>query len=163
VRYLTGDLVEVVAPPSAPGGLQVRYVGRLTRSVIDASGADVAPLLLSALLYEALEAVPDLAITPRFTDLAVGRGLELTGDLHYDVHADRPGGDPHAAPSAIRVRLGLRYAPWMFADHVAALVARLSDQLLSLHPELRSRCGDGRLALHIEACEGGEVGPYDSK
>jgi hypothetical protein len=164
VRYFTGDLVEVVEPASAPGGLQARYLGRLTRSVIDASGADVQPLLLSGPLYETLEAVADLAITPRFTDLAAGCGLELTGDLHYSVQSERPeDGDPHAAPSAIRLRLGLRYAPWMFADRVADLVQQLTRELWSLHPELETRCADGRLTLHIDAREGSDVSPYDSK
>lgn len=164
VRYFTGDLVEIAEPSSAPGGLQVRYVGRLTRSVIDASGTDVQPLLLSGPLYETLEALPDLAITPRFADLASGRGLELTGDLHYAVDTDAPeGADPHAGPTGIRLRLGLRYAPWMFPDRVAELVQRLSDELWSRHPELASRCADGRMALHIDPRDGSEVSPYDSK
>ena len=164
VRYFTGDLVEVVEPASAPGGLQARYLGRLTRSVIDASGAAVQPLLLSGPLYEILEAVPDLAITPRFTDLAAGLGLELTGDLHYSVDTSRPeGAGQHAAPSAIHLRLGLRYAPWMFTDRVVDLVQQLTRQLWSRHPELATRCADGRLTLRIDALEGSAVAPYDSK
>ncbi len=154
VRYFTGDLVEVVEPSSALGGLQVQYVGRLTRSVIDATGDEVKPLLLSGPLYEVLEAVPDLAITPRFTDLAVGRGLELTGDLHYGVDADATG---------IRLRLGLRYAPWMFADRVTELTAQLSTELMARHPELAARCADGRMTFHIDPRDGSEVTPYDSK
>jgi phenylacetate-coenzyme A ligase PaaK-like adenylate-forming protein len=160
VRYFTGDLVEIHGDPSSPAGLSVRYAGRLKRSVIDASGDTVVPLLLSGPLYEILEAYPDLAIAPRFPDLGAGRGLELTGDLRYAVdHQPAEAG----APERITVRIGLRYAPWMFADRVRELVRDLVERLFAVHPELARRCGDGRLVLRIEPSDDTAVAPYDSK
>lgn len=147
VRYFTGDLVQV------EDGMP-RYAGRLTRSVIDDSGDDVVPLLLSAPLYEALDALPDIAIVPRFPDLPGGVALELTGDLRYQVEHE---------PGRITIRLGLRYAPWMFAERVAELVARLTRRLFDTHPELGARCADGRIELRIEPLEAAAVPPYDSK
>lgn len=160
VRYFTGDLVEVFGDPAGPAGLSVRYAGRLKRSVIDASGAAVVPLLLSGPLYEILESIPDLAICPRFPDLAAGRGLELTGDLRYAVEHRPAEAD---APERITLRLGLRYAPWMFADRVRELVRDLVERLFAVHPELARRCTDGRLVLRIEPCDADAVAPYDSK
>jgi len=161
VRYFTGDLVEVTAPVDSPAGLQVYYKGRISRSVLDTNGP-VLPLLLSGPLYEALEAIPDIAISPRFPDLQAGSGLELTGDLHYDV-AHSEATDDASEPESITIRLGLRYAPWMYPDRVREVVANLTQQLFESHPETASRCVDGRLKLSIIPCEATEVPPYDSK
>ncbi len=160
VRYFTGDLVEVLAEPDSPGGLQISYVGRLARSVLDDSGPDVEPLLLSGPLYEALVDTPDVAVSPRFPDLQAGAGLELTGDLHYDVH-HKPAAD--GAPEQITVRLGMRYAPWMYTDRVAEVVDRLVDVLFHRHPALARRCADGTLLFSVLPCAAGAVPPYDSK
>lgn len=158
MRYFTGDLVEVVADDAA--GLRTQYVGRLTRSILDTSGATVRPLLLSGPLYEALLDIPDLAITPRFTDLSAGPGLELTGDLHYGVH-HRPA--DAGAPEQITLRLGFRYAPWMYPDRVTEVVDALVDVLFQRHPALASRCVDGTLRLSVEPGPSHAVPPYDSK
>jgi phenylacetate-coenzyme A ligase PaaK-like adenylate-forming protein len=164
LRYLTGDLVEVVAGPDAPGGLQVRYVGRMPRSILDLGGeleADaVRPLLLSAPLYEELLAIPDIAITPRFADLRLGPELELTGDLHYAVQHE-PAAD--GAPERITLRLGLRYAPWMYPERVAELVRRLVQALFRHHPHLARRCTEGSLELRVRPAPATDVPPHDSK
>jgi phenylacetate-coenzyme A ligase PaaK-like adenylate-forming protein len=147
VRYFTGDLVQV------EGG-DLRYAGRLTRSVVDDSGDIVVPLLLSGALYEALDALPDIAIEPRFPDLPGGVALELTGDLRYEVEHE---------PGRITIRLGLRYAPWMFRERVVEVVAGLTRRLFDAHPELAARSADGRVDLRIEPLEAAAVPPYDSK
>jgi phenylacetate-coenzyme A ligase PaaK-like adenylate-forming protein len=158
VRYFTGDLVELESASAA--GPQVRYAGRLSRSVIDAAGTEVLPLLLSGPLYEALEELPDLAITPRFGDLPASPGLELTGDLHYAVeHAPTGRG---GAPE-ITIRLGLRYAPWMFPTRLAEVRERLVKRLHAAHPELERRCAEGSARLRIEFHDAAEIAPYDSK
>jgi phenylacetate-coenzyme A ligase PaaK-like adenylate-forming protein len=162
VRYFTGDLVEVAGDPQAPAGLQVRYLGRLKRSILDVSGPRVRPLLLSGPLYEILEANPDIAISPRFPDLSSGRGLELSGDLRYAVE-HHPADPDGRAPERITLKLGLRYAPFMFQDRVRELVHHLAEQILAAHPELSARCSDGRMELHIVPCDGDTVAPYDSK
>ncbi len=158
VRYFTGDLVELDGPSAA--GPQVRYAGRLSRSVIDASGAEVVPLLLSGPLYEALEELPDVAVTPRFGDLPASSGLELTGDLHYAVESAFVGPDGDVE---ITIRLGLRYAPWMFPGRLAELRERLATRLRAAHPELDRRCADGSARLRISFHEADEIAPYDSK
>ena len=160
IRYFTGDLVEVVSGPDAPGGPEVRYAGRLSRSLVDDGGPTVEPLLLSGPLYEILEALPDVAVSPRFPDLPAGPGLELTGDLHYDVRGER---DRDGALATIRIRVGLRYAPWMYADRVAELVAHLTSRLHRAHPELARRCQAGAVELVVEPCLAADVAPYDSK
>ncbi|MBZ4422778.1 hypothetical protein [Myxococcus sp. RHSTA-1-4] len=161
VRYFTGDVVEPVGEPHGPAGLQARYLGRLKRSVLDASGPKVVPLLLSGPLYEALEALPDIAISPRFPDLPGGQGLELTGDLHYAV--EHLPAEPGHRPERITLTLGLRYAPWMFPERVRELVRDLVLRLFAVHPELATRHQEGRLELKVQPRAAGEVAPYDSK
>jgi hypothetical protein len=160
VRYFTGDLVEIVAGPESPAGLQVRYRGRITRSLLDLSGPEPAPLLLSGLLYETLLELPDIAVTPRFPDLRAGLGLELTGDLHYAVE-HQPATEQRV--EQIVLRLGLRYAPWMYGERVTELVDRLVARLFETHPRLAERCQEGSLVLRIVPLAAGDVAPYDSK
>jgi phenylacetate-coenzyme A ligase PaaK-like adenylate-forming protein len=160
VRYVTGDLVEMVEPAHHPAGLQARYVGRSTRSIIDVSGAKVVPLLLSARLYEIIESVPDIAIVPRFHDLDVGTGLELTGDHRYAVHHDA-GTD--GRPSRIVVEIGLRYAPWMYPERVVEIRTLIAQRLLSTHPALARRVASGDIVLDIATRTADVVAPYDSK
>lgn len=160
VRYFTGDLVEVVAGVDGPQGLQVRYVGRLHRSVLDVSGDDVKVLLGSGSLYETLLDLPDVAVTPRFPDLAEDPGLELTGDLHYAVDHVPAEGDEI---EEISVRLGLRYAPWMYADRVAEVVDDLVQALFAGNPELETRCCQGTLKLRVIPLAAEQVPPHDSK
>lgn len=160
IRYVTGDLVEVVEPADHPGGLQVRYCGRTTRSIIDASGETVRPLLLSGPLYAAVEALADVAISPRFPDLGAGLGLELTGDHRYGVRCD-DGAD--GRPTKIIIDLGLRYAPWMYPDRVAEVRFRLAHEMFAAHPELARRAAAGELVFDIAAREASDVAPYDSK
>ena len=154
IRYVTGDLVRVVAPADAPGGLQVRYLGRTARSVVDADGPTVQPLLLSGPLYEAVESLPDVAIAPRFAELGDDLGLELTGDHRYAVHADE---------HSITVEIGVRYAPWLFPERVAELRAALTGAAFAAHPELARRVSDGRLRFEVSVRPGNAVAPYDSK
>jgi phenylacetate-coenzyme A ligase PaaK-like adenylate-forming protein len=160
VRYVTGDVVEVVEGADHPAGLQVRYLGRTQRSVVDDSGERVLPLLLSGPLYEVIESLPDVAISPRFPDLAAGLGLELTGDHHYAVRHE-PSSADH--PERITVQLGLRYAPWMYPDRVAEVRGRMAAHLFATHPELTARTASGALVLDIEALPADAVAPYDSK
>ncbi len=160
VRYVTGDLVELVADSDQPTGLRVRYRGRLTRSVLDLSGESVVPLLLSGPLYELLVEIPDIAITSRFPDLEAGTGLELTGDLHYAV--DHLPAETES-PERIALRLGLRYAPWMYPGRVAEMVKRLVSALFRLHPALAQRSMDGSLDFRVEPRTAEEVAPHDSK
>jgi len=160
LRYFTGDLVEVVTGPDAPGGLQVRYVGRMPRSILDLEGDEVRPLLLSGPLYEELLALPDIAITPRFIDLQLGSGLDLTGDLHYAVEHE-PAADK--TPERITLRLGLRYAPWMYPERVAELVRRLVQALFRHHPHLARRCTEGSLSLRVRPAPAADVPTHDSK
>lgn len=160
VRYFTGDLVEVVEGRDSPGGLKVRYLGRLVRSILDLDASAVRPVLLSGPLYEELLELPDVAITPRFPDLQVGVGLELTGDLHYEVeHREARDGEPER----ITIVLGLRYAPYMYPRRVAELVERLVRALFAHHPRLRERCTDGSLLLQVRPRPAAEVATYDSK
>jgi hypothetical protein len=158
VRYCTNDLVEVVATGQDDGAPVVRYVGRVPRSILDASGARVEPLLLSGHLYEILEAYPDIAVSPRFPDLCDGPGLELTGDHHYGVdHRHEDGFD------RITVRLGLRYAPELFPERVAAVSAAVREHLYQAHPALAQRVAAGAAELGIVALPADAVAAYDSK
>lgn len=157
VRYLTGDLVDVVEPADHPAGLQVRYLGRTSRSIVDDSGDRVRPLLLSGPLYEVIESLPDVAIAPRFPDLGTDVGLELTGDHRYAVQHE-PG-----PPERIVVEIGLRYAPWMFPERVAELRMHIAQRLFAAHPELARRVAAGELVLDVDARAGADVAPHDSK
>jgi len=160
IRYSTGDLVEIVTPAEDPAGLTARYAGRAVRSVVDDSGPEVVPLLLSGPLYEALIDLPDIAISPRFTDLPVGAGLELTGDLHYAVdHVPATDG----SPEEISLRIGLRYEPWMYPDRVAEVVDRLVEALFRRHPALARRCVERTMVLKVLPLSGEAVPPHDSK
>ena len=162
VRYLTGDLVEVVAPPEDPAGIQVRYLGRVPRSIVDDSGDTVRPLLLSGPLYEVVESLADVAISPRFPDLEVGVGMELTGDHRFAVEhvpADLSAG----VVERIVITLGLRYAPWMHPDRVEEVRRILATHLFAAHPELERRVAEGSLTLLVEALPAADVAPYDSK
>jgi hypothetical protein len=158
VRYWTNDLVDVLSSADEPLGLQVRYLGRLPRSVVDDRGPEVQPLLLSGPLYEIIESLPDVAISPRFPDLASGTALELTGDHHYAV-----GRETRHGVDTITVTVGLRYAPWMYEARVAALVAEITARLTDTHPELADRVAAGRVDLRIVPVPAAAVGPYDSK
>lgn len=158
VRYCTNDLVEIV-DADGPAGLRARYVGRVPRSVLASdAGAGVEPLLLSGPLFEVLESVPDIAVTPRFPDLGSGPGLELTGDLHFAVTHERRG-----AVDALTVRIGLRYAPWLFPERVAAVVAEVTARVLAAHPHLARRVAAGRADLRVEPVVASAVAPHDSK
>ena len=159
VRYCTNDLVEVV-DPDGPAGVQVRYVGRVPRSVLasDAPDGTVEPLLLSGPLFEVLEAVPDIAVTPRFPDLGAGPGLELTGDLHFAVEHRR-----EDAVDVVTVRIGLRYAPWLFPERVAAVVAEITARVLGTHSHLARRVAAGRADIRVEPVVASAVAPHDSK
>ena len=160
IRYSTGDLVEIVTPAEDPAGLTVRYAGRISRSILDDSGPEVVPLLLSGPLYETLLEMPDIAVSPRFTDLPVGAGLELTGDLHYAVERVPASG---SSPEGITIRIGLRYEPWMYPDRVSEVVDRLVESLFRRHPELAERCVRKTMVLTVIPCPGGAVPPHDSK
>jgi phenylacetate-coenzyme A ligase PaaK-like adenylate-forming protein len=158
VRYWTNDLVEVVADGGNDGAPVVRYVGRVPRSIVDAAGASVEPLLLSGPLYEILEAYPDIAVSPRFPDLGDGPGLELTGDHHFAVdHRHEDGVD------RITITLGLRYAPELYPERVAAVAAELRARLYDVHPALARRVAAGAAELRILAMPADAVAPYDSK
>ena len=157
VRYWTNDLVEIVAPASDPSGLQVRYLGRLPRSVIGRTGE---PLLLSGPLYEIVESIADVAVTARFPDLGGGSspGLELTGDHHYAVD--------HSVVDevdVITVTLGLRYAPWLYPDRAVVLEAEVAGRLLAAHPALARAVARGAADLRVRLEPAGAVAPYDSK
>jgi phenylacetate-coenzyme A ligase PaaK-like adenylate-forming protein len=158
VRYLTNDLVEVVAPDDDPDGLRVRYMGRVPRSVVDDTGSDVVPLLLSAPLYEILQTFPDVAVTPRFPDLGAQSSLELTGDHHYAVEHTRT-----RKRDTITIRLGLRYSPWLYPERVAALTADATARVLAAHPALATRVVAGRADVRVVAEPASAVGTYDSK
>ncbi|GEM_PF-7072264 len=160
VRYVTGDLVEVVDGPEGPAGLTVRYVGRMPRSVLHLHDGKVRPLLLSGPLYERLLSLPDLAITPRFPDLQIGVGLELTGDLHYRVDHREAAGQ---TPEQITIEIGLRYAPWMYPSRVATLVKELAEDLFALNPYLAECVADKRVELHLRPKPASEVPIHDSK
>ena len=162
VRYLTGDLVEVVAPSEHPAGIQVRYLGRLPRSIVDDSGEQVRPLLLSGPLYEIVESLADIAICARFPDLEVGVGMELTGDHRFAV--DHVPADPTVGlVERIVVTLGLRYAPWTYPDRVEEVRHLVATHLFATHPELARRVALGSLVLHVDALPAADVAPYDSK
>jgi hypothetical protein len=160
IRYVTGDLVEVVEAADHPAGLQVRYLGRSQRSIIDDSGDNVRPLLLSGPLYEAIELLPDVAISPRFSDLDAGLGLELTGDHHYLVRHEK---SDNGQTERITVELGLRYAPWLFADRVNEIRTDIARHLFATHAELAQRVAKGDIELRIEALSADDVAPHDSK
>ncbi len=158
VRYCTNDLVEVVETGEQDGAPVVRYVGRVPRSVLDVSRASVEPLLLSGPLYEILEAYPDIAVSPRFPDLCDDASLELTGDHHFGIdHRHEDGID------RIALRLGLRYAPELFPERVAAVGAGIRAQLYQAHPELARRIGAGTAELEILMQPADAVAAYDSK
>jgi phenylacetate-coenzyme A ligase PaaK-like adenylate-forming protein len=158
VRYCTNDLVEVVETGEQDGAPVVRYAGRVPRSILDARGSDVEPLLLSGRLYEILESYPDIAVSPRFPDLCDGPGLELTGDHHFGVdHRHDEGVD------RITIRLGLRYAPQLFPEHVAAIDADIRARVSRAHPALARRLSVGDAELEVVALPADAVAPYDSK
>jgi phenylacetate-coenzyme A ligase PaaK-like adenylate-forming protein len=160
IRYVTGDLVEVVESADHPAGLQVRYLGRSQRSIVDDSGDKVRPLLLSGPLYEVIETLPDVAVSPRFSELDAGVGLEMTGDHHYAVRHEAT---ETGRPERITVELGLRYAPWLFTDRVNEIRSYIARYLFATHPELSRRVAVGDLDLRIEARPAAAVAPYDSK
>lgn len=162
VRYHTGDLVEI-ADSTATGAadLLVRFVGRQRRSIVDDSGDAVVPLLLANPLHDALEDVPDIAATGRFADLQAGPGLEFAGKLHYEVyHAPAV---PDVAPESITLRLGLRYAPWLFPSRVAGVQTAVRARLYRRFPGLRERVDNGSLRFTIEAAEAAAVMPFNAK
>ncbi len=162
VRYVTGDLVEVVAPQEHPAGIQVRYLGRTSRSIVDDSGDAVRPLLLSGPLYEVVESLADVAVSARFPDLEVGVGMELTGDHRFAVRHE-PADPAVGLAERIVVTLGLRYAPWMYPDRVDELRRTVSTHLFAAHPELARRVAEGSLVLAVDALPAVDVAPYDSK
>ena len=158
VRYCTNDLVEVVETGEQDGAPVVRYVGRVPRSILDARGSDVEPLILSGHLYEIVEAYPDIAVSPRFPDLCDGPGLELTGDHHFGVdHRHDNGVD------RITIRLGLRYAPHLFPERVAAIGTDIRAQVFRAHPTLARRFTAGSAELEVVALPADAVAAYDSK
>jgi phenylacetate-coenzyme A ligase PaaK-like adenylate-forming protein len=155
VRYLTGDLVEVAGHPDrGDPDLLVRFVGRARRSLLDAGGAEVVPLLLSGPLHDVVEAFPDVAATTRFADLGAGPHLELAGKLHYELSF---------GPGAIDLRLGLRYPPWHYPERVTELITRLREQLYRRFPALAERVRRGEMALSVSAAPASEVAPFNAK
>lgn len=155
VRYLTGDLVEVAGHPDrGDPDLLVRFLGRARRSLLDAGGPEVVPLLLSSPLHEIVEGFPDVAATGRFADLGAGPHLELAGKLHYEVAM---------GAGAIDLRLGLRYPPWQFPERVTEVISRLREQLYRRFPALAERVRRGELALRVSAATAAEVAPFNAK
>jgi phenylacetate-coenzyme A ligase PaaK-like adenylate-forming protein len=155
VRYLTGDLVEVAGHPDRGDlDLLVRFLGRARRSIVDAGGPEVVPLLLSSPLHDVVEGFPDIAATSRFADLGAGPHLELAGKLHYEVSS---------GPGTIDLRLGLRYPPWHYPERVTELITRLRQQLYQRFPELAERVQRGELALRVSAAPAAEVTPFNAK
>ena len=104
--------------------------------------------------------IPDVAVTARFPDLGSGAGLELTGDLHYAVDHQVATGE---TPERITLRLGLRYAPWMYPERVGVMVRQLVDALFAAHPALAARCVDGSLVFRVVPQTVDAVPSYDSK
>lgn len=155
VRYYTGDLVEIVNADA----FAVRLVGRERRSVIDASGEEVVPLLLSAPLVDIMEMLPDVAMQPRFHDLQSGAGLELAGKMHFSVTREEGEG----GRDTITLRAGLRYAPWMFPRRAIELSTWLRGRLYERFPALRERVLDGRITLEIALDSGDRVPAYNAK
>ncbi len=161
VRYYTGDLVEV-ADTVANGApdLVVRFLGRERRSVLDASGDDVEPLLLSAPFYDLLESYPEIAATERFADIGAAEGLEFAGKLRFSLDIDR---DQDEQVNRIHVVLGLRYVPWLYPDHTAGMISRLRNDVYDRFPTLRDRVARRQIDFHLTTRPAAEVGGYNMK
>lgn len=159
VRYYTGDLVEVVAPmgPQAPD-LLVRFVGRERRAILDTSGPEVVPLLLPGPLYEILEDIPDIAVTPRFVETRAGSGLEFAGKLHYAVDAELERGR-----GRITLKVSLRYPHWAHARRTTEVVTQIRSALYQRHPALRARVSSGEVELMVVPAAMDAVTPYNAK
>lgn len=160
VRYYTGDLVEVVSGSQFDADLAVRFRGRERRSIIETGPLGTVPLLLAADLYDVLEALPDIAASPRFVGLASASALEFVGKLHYGLEHDR---DPAGQVTRITLTLGLRYAPWLHPDRVASIATIIRAALYERAPALRERVQTGSLELVISPLTGDQVAPFTMK
>lgn len=161
VRYDTGDLVEIVEDREhlAPD-LQVRFLGRLRRSIIDDTGDRVVPLLVSGPVFELLEALPDIGWSGRFQDLEAGLGSELVGKPHFEVEHSLA---ESSQRGVIRLRLGLRYAPWLYPQRWTQLANEIRHGLYRLAPELEHRVHRGEIGLTLEPAPYNEVKVYNAK
>lgn len=161
IRYYTGDLVEVEDGAFGSSSITaVRLCGRQRRSVIDDSGPEVIPLVLAGHLHEAIERLPDVAITPRFEGVASSESMEFVGKHHYML-ASSAGQDGQV--DRIEITLGLRYAPWIFPERSAAVVTELRRALYDRSPHLLERVSKERLHLEIGLTTADKVQPFSMK
>ena len=144
IRYYTGDLVKIVS--NSPRLLAVQFLGRERRSVLDDEEGRAVPLLLACDLHDLLEALPDVAASSRFRGVASDAGMEIAGKLRYAVDTKR---DPNGKVRRIAVRIGTRYAPWLYPERVEVMSTRLRRQLYDRSPNLckRIQCGEVLLEL----------------
>jgi phenylacetate-coenzyme A ligase PaaK-like adenylate-forming protein len=160
IRYYTGDLVEIFnAPGSSDSNLVVNLKGRERRSILDISGSEVIPLILSTDLHDCIDALPDIARSPRFPDLGSTLSMEFAGKLHYSLSAEYE----NHVPVSISLKLGLRYAPWLFAERVMQIITELRMKLYKFSPALSERVAAGSVKFSINAGTADEVESYNMK
>lgn len=160
VRYYTGDLVEVVAGVSTQENLTIRLLGRERRSAFEMRNGAVEPLVLSAHLHDAIEALPDVAATPRFAGLASDAAMEFAGKLHYSLDTRR---NTQGAIEEVRIGIGLRYAPWIYKDRADQIATQIRDALYHRSPWLRERVLSGSLEFGIDLMRGDKIAPFSMK
>ena len=161
VRYYTGDLVEITASPlRGDTELLVNFVGRERRSILDTSGPEVQPLLLSGPLYDIVESFADIGSSTRFDDLTNSANLEFAGRLHYSVESELV---EDGSKGSITITLGLRYPPWLHSARVLEVQTQFRSKLYERFPAIKAKVLDGSVQLKIQTEHMDEVPLYNAK
>jgi len=130
IRYVTGDLMEAVAPalPDAPA--EFRFLGRLR----DAVACEQSKRLLTypAPLAEALDAFPMLARSERWKTLALDAQNGDLGEVRGDIALEEADGR-----QKLRLRLVPKFSPACFPEAADRLKHELAEAIMGACPALR--------------------------
>jgi len=160
IRYYTGDLVEKVPGKEDGEEFVVHLLGRERRSIIESHSHGTKPLVLAGNLHETLEALPDVAASPRYRGLASDLAMEFAGKLHYKIENET---QKNGQTNAINITIGLRYAPWIYPERTASIATQIRRQLYQASDTLAKRVKEGSLSLNLNFVRAEQVPPFTMK
>lgn len=151
IRYRTGDLVEILPPCGSVLDVGFLPVGRVSNSIVS---PDSGVLLPAAILYEAVDDLPDVARDAPARLAAFGVGGRW-GEPRYRLER----GDANGRPArAARVSVELHYDPRHFKDRAGEVRSSLLRRIEAVSTSQRGATDEPALRLEVSLLPPGALG-----
>lgn len=155
IRYLTGDLVDVTHELSCrPGTTAIKPLGRARYGVPDPDSDRwfVTP----ASILEAVDAIQEVARTPRFTGVDQIRDPYAIGNPKFRTRWSN-------GPSGLKVTVEVALCGDLSDARRLAILANIEREIVRSNAPLKDALRDGSVSLHIAVCDEIEEGDLISQ